>query len=271
MKKSFIISLTLILWAGSLFSCSENKASENEEVLEWDSIVKDTTIHLTEDIKSPTAEIHLNIKYALGKQAKTINDTILKSGILSPDYLALEEKKLSVEEAINLFITKYLADYKRDFAPLYQKDSEHTSSYNLQYSCNTTASEDLEGVINYIANVYNYSGGAFGMNFTVAKNISKSSAKVLKLGDFFVSGYEEELKEIVVKELCKKFEVEDLDELRKKNVFYGIEPYLPENFIATEDEIVFIYCDTEIAPHSVGEIRLAIEKKELQQLLKKES
>lgn len=270
MNKSYIISIALILWGGSLVSCNGNKESGNEDALEWDSIVKDTIIHLTEEIESPTAEIHLNIKYALGKQANTINDTILKSGVLSPDYLALEEKKLSTQEAIDLFVDKYLADYKRDYAALYQKDREHTSSYNLQYSCNTTATEDLEGIVNYVAEVYNYAGGAFGMNFTIVKNIDKSSAKILKLNDFFVPGYEEEAKDIIMKKLCEKFDAKDLDELRKKGIFYGIEPYLPDNFIMKDNEIIFIYCDTEIAPHSIGEIRLAIDKKELKQLLKKE-
>lgn len=271
MKKFNQVPYMALILGVTLFSCSGNKQPEADESLRWDSIVKDTIIHLTTDNQSPTAEIHLNIKYADGKQAKSINDSILRSGILSPDYLSITDKKMSVQEAIDTFTTKYLADYKRDFGAMYSRDKEHGASYNLQYSCNTRTSEEKEGVLNYVAEVFSYSGGAHGMNFTLARNIDKATAKVMKINDFFVPGYEENLKELIVEKLCKQFDVKDLDGLRAKSIFYGIEPYVPGNFIVRKDSFVFIFCDTEIAPHAIGEIRLSIDNSELKQILKKDS
>ena len=69
--------------------------------------------------------------------------------------------------------------------------------------------------------------------------------------------------------MLKKFEAKDLEGLREKGIFNGIEPYVPTNFILGDDEVEFIYCDTEIAPHAVGEIRIAVPRRQLDDLLKK--
>lgn len=255
--------------AGIISSCSGKSEKPEEEALAWDSIVVDTTTTLTTDSHSPKAEIHLNIKYALGKKSKSVNDSLLVSGLLSPDYLILnKDKKMEVPEAVRHFVARYLNDYKKDFGALYEKDKEHGSSYNLQYSCNTHVEEQPTGIVNYVAEVYNYSGGAHGMNISIAKNFDRETGKIQKLSDTFVPGYEEGLKELIVKELCNKFDVKDLQELQAKGIFVGMEPYVPENFINKEKEMEFIYCDTEIAEHAVGELRVTIPLKKLKDMLK---
>ena len=270
MKKT-IFGLWAVLMAGMFGSCNEVKTPDDGvEHLAWDSIVKDTTVMLCDEADSPSAEIHLNIKYADGKHAQAVNDSLLRSGILTPDYLSLEEKdkKMNVAEAVKLFVDSYMADYKENFGELYGRDPEHSASYSLQYSCQTDVM-DRGNIISYVAQVYNYAGGAHGMNFTIVKNIDAKTGKIMKLGDVFVPGYEEKTKELILEKMLKKFEAKDLEGLREKGIFNGIEPYVPTNFILGDDEVEFIYCDTEIAPHAVGEIRIAVPRRQLDDLLKK--
>jgi len=256
------------LWG--LIACGGKDVKEGGEAdLAFDSIIKDTTVSLTNEISSPKAEIHLNIKYATGKNATVVNDTLLRSGILTPDYLANCQAKQGVSQALDSFLIKYIADYRNDLGRLYAMDKEHSTSYNIQYSCNTDVHSGRKDIFNYIAEVYSYAGGAHGISMTIAKNIQKETGKILKLSDVFVPGYEQTLNDLIVEKFLKKFDVKNLKELQEKGVFVDMEPYVSENFIIKDDEISFIYCDTEIAPHAMGEITVEIDDKDLKQILKK--
>lgn len=270
MKQKYITYLAVTATIMCLCCCSGKNTPTNNEDLTWDSIICDTTAKLTDDIHSPMAEIHLNIKYADGKKASVINDSIITAGILTPNYWEIysKDKKMDISQAASLFVNMYLKDYVNSYRPLYEKDKEHTASYNLQYSCNTHVEQQSSGTVCYIAEVYNYAGGAHGMNITIAKNFDTKTGKVLRLADVFVPGYEEPLKELITHAICERFDVKDLQALQQKSIFLGIEPYVPENFINRDEEVVFIYCDTEIAPHSIGEIRIPLNKKKLKDILK---
>ena len=273
-KRIFLRS-ALLLFGASCFVCSCQQStgdqSQGDEALAWDSVVVDTTAMLTDDAHGPKAEIHLNIKYASGKKASNVNDSLIGCGLLSPDYLAVEkDKSMTVPEAVRLFVRRYVADYVKDYGALYAKDKEHGASYNLQYSCNTSVAMPLSGIVNYVAEVYSFAGGAHGMNITIAKNFDAATGKMMKLSDVFVPGYEEGLKELIVKELCAKLDAKDLEQLQQKGVFVGMEPYVPDNFIVGDGQVTFVYCDTEIAPHAVGELRVDLKGGEVKKLMKSE-
>lgn len=271
MKKILFTSMMSVLMLGSIIACGGKEAAgdEAEAALSFESIVKDTTIRLSNDASSPQAEIHLNILYATGKNSAAVNDTLLRSGILTPDYLSASGSKMDAVQAVDSFIIKYVADYKQDFGRLYAMDKEHGTSYNIQYSCNTKAENGKKDVINYIAEVYSYAGGAHGMNMTIVKNINTETGKILKLSDVFVPGYEQTLSDLIVQDLCKQYDVKDLKGLQEKGLFIDMDPYVTENFILDDGQITFIYCDTEIAPHAMGEIKVKLDEKDLKQILAK--
>lgn len=270
MKKLLYTSMMSIMMIG-IIACGGKDTNGNEEEAElaFEKIVRDTTIRLSNDASSPQAEIHLNILYATGKNAATVNDTLLRSGILTPDYLSASGSKMDAVQAVDSFIIKYAADYKQDFGRLYAMDKEHSTSYNIQYSCNTKAENGKKDVINYIAEVYSYAGGAHGVNMTIVKNINMETGKILKLSDVFVPGYDQTLKDMIVEKLCKQYDANDLKGLQEKGLFMDMDPYVPENFILDDGEITFIYCDTEIAPHAMGEIKVELDEKNLKQILAK--
>ena len=272
MKKKFI-SAPAILLAAAMFtaSCGGNagKGVEANDSLTFDSIKVDSTLSLTEDTAGPRCHVSLCLTYAKGKNAELINDSIIRSGVLSPDYFSITSEKIAPEVAVDSFVKRYLAEYKKDYGEMYKALGEPAASLNCEYIVKTYVLDDNDKYFTYIANVYMYGGGAHGSSVVVARNIDASTGKIVSLKELFVPGYEQELNDLIVKALCEKYEVKDLEGLHGKTIFSGIDVYAPDNFIIGTDDITFIYSPDEIASHAEGEIRVAIKNGDMERLLKK--
>ena len=57
--------------------------------------------------------------------------------------------------------------------------------------------------------------------------------------------------------------------LLEVGVFDGIDVYATDNFIMGEKNMTFIYVEDEIAPHSMGEIRVVLDYGELNGIMKR--
>ena len=268
--KSFFLLLLNVAVAICFTACGQSgQPVGEEEGLTFDSIVVDTMASLTRDPNSPRAELHLSVIYAKGKNADVINDSLLRSGILNLDCLPIGKKRISPQEVVDSFVINYFEDYKTDFGALYRMDPEHTANYNAQYVTYANISPSVQGVATYIADVYYYAGGLHGHHLTIVKNIDLESGRILKLSDVVVAGAAEELLDMVVGKLCKKYDAKDLKELQQQGVFTMVDPYLPDSFILNQDgSLTFVYSDSEIASHTEGEIRVEISSGEMKPLLK---
>ncbi|MCH4147480.1 MAG: RsiV family protein [Prevotella sp.] len=265
MRKMIYTALAVLLF----FGCG-HKGNETAKMngIEFDSVVVDSTCSLTEAKAAPTCKISLSIQYAKGNNAQKINDTLLRCGILTPDYLSLPSRNIAMKEAVDSFVNKYISDYKRDYGQLYREDHEHGASYNCIYKVKTHTEDGGDDILNYIASISTYGGGAHGIDQTLVKNFNIKTGHLITLSDIFINGYEQELKDIIIKKMAKKFNVKDLEGLKKKFIFADNNVYISENFILKEDSITFIYCEDEIAPHALGEIRIDIDKSEIEKLCK---
>lgn len=270
--RRLIISLCFVFSVLSIICSCGGTSSSNKsgtDSIMFDSIKMDSTVFLTEDTAGPRCHISLCLTYAKGKNAEYINDSIIRSGVLCPDYFSITPQKISVPEAADSFMTRYLNDYKVDYGSLYKADKTHGSSYNCEYIVKTYVSQEAEDYYTYIANIYSYGGGAHGSSVIITKNIDKKSGKIVSLKDLFVPGYEIELNDLIVKNLCKTYNVKNLNELNEKSIFMGIDVYPSDNFIINDDGITFIYSPDEIAYHAAGEIRVDISNSELENIFKK--
>ena len=235
--------------------------------MDIDSIVVDSTYHLHES-NGPKCEVSLHIEYFKGGKGQTINNSLLRSGLLTPDYLSLSGEPIDMQQAIDSFVRRYINDYKTDFGALYREDREHGASYNCAYHVKTQIRNNADDILVYIASIYTYAGGAHGIDQTLVKNFDTRTGKLIRLSDIFVPGYEQSLKDKIVEKLAERFKTDGLEGLNKQNLFTDNHVYIPDNFILDDDDITFIYCEDEIAPHAVGEIRVKIDKDELRRLLK---
>ncbi len=254
-----------------LCSCGGGEATTaTVDGISFDSIVVDTTVQLIGDgSKSPECRIRLSMQYAKGdKRAALMNDSLLHSGLLVPDYLALGNEQLDFSHAVDSFVSRYAADYQRDYAPLYRQDQQNEASYNAEYRVTTRTQNGRDNVVCYLADVYTYGGGAHGNRQTIVKNINVETGHVMTLHDVFAPGFEQGLCEEIMKRLCKAYDAKGIEGLRQQGILVGIDLYPTDNFVLGKDEITFIYVEDEIAPHATGEIKVVIPYSDLDHILK---
>ena len=264
MKKISILSVFL---AAILFGCNGKKTSATAEGegLSFDSVVVDTILHLTDDPSSPSFTINFSLLYAKGKNAQTVNDSLLKRGLLT----GREEGDTStLEQATYEFVKQALDEYKEFNLPLFAQDPEHSESLNNIFEVKTEAHNAYDNVINIIGHIYYYGGGIHGTAATVAYNIDAKTGKKIDIGDICVPGYQPTLINKLTKKLMERFNAKTEEELKDK-IFLESSLYVPVDFIIGKDKITFIYGENEIASYSEGEIMLEIDRSELADILKK--
>lgn len=265
MKKFVTILCALSL----LFSCGGCGEKELElKGLQIESASANGACSLATDAASPRCEVAVELQYAVGEKAAEINRAVIRSGVIAPDYLLQAATELTMKQVADTFVSRYLRDYKEFYANMYANDRQHPELYSCKYKVSTRLLSYKQGIITAIADIYHYAGGQYETCQTVAKNIEMDSCRVLTTADLYIHGYEKTLQDIIVKKLCEKFSVDDMDGLMQKNIFADGDVYIPENFIVDKNKTVFIYCESEIAPHDVGEIRIEVSNKDMGKLVK---
>lgn len=261
--------LTLLILV--LTSCGGNgsKGVEKDGV-SFDSIVVDTAVSLTGDTAGPQCCLYLNIAYANGPHAQAINDSLLRSGIIAPDFLASTAGHLSAKAAVDSFVTRFIKEYKSNFRELYLADKQHKEDYDITYTVETSTGNGPDSIVNYTAVVTSKAGRDNGVRQTVARNISLSNGRLTRLADIFVPGYDHSLQSIIGKKIAKQLNISSADSLSSHGIFPDGEIYATENFLLGVNDITFIYCQDEIAPHNMGEIRVRCSRSELKNLLRRQ-
>lgn len=185
--KKIIFSLTLLLMV--LASCQyKGGAGSGSAVLSFDSLVIDSTVRLNPNSEQPNGHLALHLIYAkpqsnsdaAAKAANLLNDSLLRSGLLLPDFAEGVTPPQTQTEAPSVYMTKgahqfaegffkmYLADYK----DLYRDDQESAPSYNRSYTVFTHVEQGADSIVNYLADTYFYGGGAHGQAATWARNFN---------------------------------------------------------------------------------------------------
>lgn len=252
-------------------SCGTDNRAGGAAGIATDSIVVDTAVALDNGAGAPACRLSLSVKYFRGgRQAQAINDTLLRNGVLTPDYLSLTKERMSPANAVDSFVRRFLAEYHEEYGRMYRSDREHADAYSYEYRVRTDVETNGKGILTYIATAYAASGTARATRQTVALNFNAATGRMLRLGDIFVAGHEEGLKEAVTEQILDDFGLDDMAQLKAKTVFAGTDVYVPENFIIGRDDITFIYCENEIAPRDMGEIRVTLPMRRLKKLIRKD-
>ena len=268
MKKIWIVIVAIALILSACQGGTDSSVAVFDG-LELDSVTVDTTMMLANRNDAPFCRLHITLVYVKGTNAQAVNDSVIHAGILVPDYFAIGQEPLTMKQVADSFIIRYLDDYKREFGAFYHQDPEHAASYINEYTLTTHVERGKDGMMVYLANSYLFAGGSHGTTTTIAKNVNVKTGKVMQLSDVFVEGFELRLNELIEKRLCKQMKMKTIDELRDKGIFDGIDVYATDNFIMGEKNMTFIYVEDEIAPHSMGEIRVVLDYGELNGIMKR--
>ncbi len=261
--------LIVFILALTLFGCEgKNDNIAKIDGIEIDSIKADSTLLLTAEPNSPKCDISISLQYIKGKKAEKINQSLIRSGIFVPDYFSLTDESIDIKTAVDSFIRRCMTEYRSFYTPLYRADRENAPTYNCSFQLRTKTQSHRKKILTYIADLSMYHGGAHIVKQTLAKNFDTESGKVLTLPDLFIDGYESSMKELIIRKLAEKYQVKDLKSLKQLGIFTDENIYIPDNFILDRSKITFIYCESEIAPYEMGEIRVDIDNDEMDSFLK---
>lgn len=264
MKRQFTAIMFLIL-VTALTCCKDSNHTQHPSGIEFDSIAIDTVATLTSDMNAPQCILKLDIKIAKGEHARQINDSLIRSGILVPDYLSLTTMSLSPKEAVDSFVKRYINEYREFYTPIFQKETN--KAYGQQFFEVTTKTQGgKEGITNYIANISIISGEQ-NTEYTLVKNIDERSGKILSLSDILDDGSESAVGAVILKQLGKQ-EDKSTDDLLQEGFFASRDAYPSHNFLLNENSITFIYISGEIANRLKGEIHVDVEYSDLKKWLK---
>ena len=181
--------LTLCLALGSC----HHKPTLQEMGVVLDTLSAEASAALWPDsTNSPQCHVSLELITFSNKEHSPLNDSLLRSGILSPEYLSLTPISLTPRQAVDSFISRYTSDYPEFYTGIYtdEGDSAATIGYNLR----TSIEEGRDSILTYKARITNRQG-SLTTEYTRCVNIDLGGKRLLHLDDVFVPGATKGLEE----------------------------------------------------------------------------
>ena len=237
--KLFVFSVVVLMLTGS---CSSKQGTPKRLEAATTVVSADTLARLSDAIQ---CHVHVAFTCLKDKKYAVVNDSLLRMGLLQPNYFSISYDRLSPQTAIPAFVRQYVKEYVEVARLIRQKEKERSQLIG-ELSIKTelrAASGDYVTALSHIA-INN--GNGQSTKYTIARNFSLKDGHLISL-----------TKEII----GRLAEREDLDNgdvagLQSKGYFVGISPYPADNFILTDDSTVFIYTPGEI---SRQEVRVAVD------------
>ena len=255
-----------------IFACCNNGTKKSNTVADRDNITTTPfeyheTYELSEHAsESPTLKFDFSLSFIEATDS-TVSNNINRAIA----YTLFESASNSIKEACDFFIAQRKKEYK-ELLPEYINSKENDMPavwfYNY-YIANSEVQKGYKGYINYTIMWEEFTGGAHPSSYYTVLNFNPKTGEEVVLGDILKENYEIELTDILVNNLAKQLQVEDIEGIREKGYLYqDSEMFVSNNFILDNDKIVFIYNKYEIAPYALGDIMINVTYDELKDLLK---
>lgn len=255
-----------IFWFWGLILLMVSCSGGDEVNVEFETVTADKTVTLTNEENSPSCAVHLKLEAATeasGHPGELINNAVMKR--------LLDKEEASVKLAAEAFANTYTESYQQTMLPLYKQDKEDSTKrawYQYHYIIESTTQKGSKGTIVYLSTIDYYEGGAHGINQLITMNFETKTGRQLTLADIFATGYEQPLKNVLLKALKAKTGCNTLNALRDKGYLYSMDIFPSENFILGDETITFIYNPYEIAPYAMGSTELIIPYSDVDKILK---
>lgn len=251
MKKNVLhmmLSLTAMLL---LLACGNGTPKAVTASLE--SISVDTTASLSSDV---SVTVHVNLKYFKGANAAALNDSLMRMGILQPNYFATSYQPLDVQHTVKSFVRQFVADYQQIQKTILQQEADAHPVLHYYYKVDAQVLAGKGDNLIYVAHVNSCLGGDAPEQYLLVRNIDKNG-RWIHLDEAFDQEQLSSLTDDVTEQLMDQLDVADTVALRKQGYFVGIKRYLPDNFMLFDDSVKFVYVPNEInAKQVVVKIKL---------------
>ena len=199
----------------------------------------------------------LSLLILKGNKYAVVNDSLLRMGLLQPDYFAINYDKLTPQKAIPTFVRQYIKDYI-EIAQLIRQREKSKSQLIGELSIKTELRASIDNYVTALSHISINNGNGQLTKYTIVRNFNIKDGHVTTLQEQFGKDYKEKLTKEIIERIADQEDLEkdDLTGLQAKGYFTGIAPYPSDNFILTDDSTVFIYTPGEI---NQKEVRVAID------------
>lgn len=207
--------------------------------------------------KSEDAKININYPKAVGAKAvsKNINEVIEHTIATDMNMADTEEKKLSVLQAATEFDKEFKA-FKHDFEDSNQK---------WEVKVDGDVSYESAEVISIIIKSYIDTGGAHGNSVVTYLNFDPKTGTLLDQDDIFKNP--DQFKTLAESAFKEQTKPKDNDETME-DFFFGEDFQLPANFGFSNDGLVLLYNNYEIASYAQGTTKIILPYNEVNSYLK---
>ena len=255
MVKKTLLTLVSLLSLLLIMSCEGKTKTPKVLHIPTAIVTVDTLAHLSDDMQ---CHVHVDFTYLKGKKYEVINDSLLRMGLLQPDYFSISHNRLKPQIAISSFVRQYVKEYM-EIARLIRQKEKKRSQLIGELTIKTELKAAADDYITAISHIAINNGNGRLTQYTIIRNFNPKNGHLVNLGEVCGKEYKEELTKKIIGQLAEQEGLDDDDfiGLQRKGYFIGIDPYPTENFILTDDSLVFIYTPGEINQH---EVRVAIEK-----------
>ncbi len=253
-KKLFTIFTFSTIIIFFISSCGHKSSAPKKLDIPTAVVSVDTIARLSDVIQ---CHVHVDFTYLKENKYAAVNDSLLRMGLLQPDYFSINNNKLTPRTAILFFVRQYIKDYMVIAQLVHQREKDK-SQLNGELTIKTELRAALDNYITALSHIAINNGNGELTKYTIVRNFDPKSGKLITLQEQFGKDYKEKLTKEIIERIAdrEKLEKDDIAGLQAKGYFIGIDPYPADNFILTDDSIVFIYTPGEI---SQKEVRVAID------------
>lgn len=256
----------LLLTTVLLCSCRHHPTMREMGIV-LDTLKANGGVSLTDSVTQPRCTVDIELITITNEEYAPLCDSLLRSGILSPEYLSLTDRHIPPQEAVDSFIKRYCSDYRTFYSGLFTDEGD-TATASIGFKLRTDIREGRDSTLAYRAHITNRQG-AVTTDYTVCRNLDLPRKRILQLEDIFVPGYEKGLSEVIAAQLMKQSANKSMAELHSAGFFNGIDVYPTSNFLLDNHAITFVYVAGEIADREKGEIQVEVKLSKVKHLLKR--
>ena len=235
-------------------SCGHKSSAPKKLDIPTAVVSVDTIARLSDVIQ---CHVHVDFTYLKENKYATVNDSLLRMGLLQPDYFSINNDKLTPQIAIPTFVRQYIKEYM-EIAQLVRQKEKDKSQLIGELTIKTELRAALDNYITALSHIAINNGNGELTKYTIVRNFDPKSGKLITLQEQFGKDYKEKLTKEIIERIADRenLEKDDIAGLQAKGYFIGIAPYPADNFILTDDSTVFIYTPGEI---NQKEVRVAID------------
>lgn len=261
-----ILQILLLLTLIGFTACGgdgNKKVTSVVKGIDFREVKMDTTAVLSNHNEGSTIHVSLSILAATNNEG--INKAIINSGLLFPEYVSTDS--LSTDAAVKAFARKFIHDYQQEYNEILGM-GEDQNGITLEYKVATKIAAYSKNTFSYEASIDQKMGSTEPSHITVVKTFNTQNGHIMSLDDIFRKGYYDKLTDAIVNEIKEQKGCKTMSDMQEQMIFKGIDPYPADNFILTDDDITFVYNEDEIAPHTMGQIRVTLKLSDLKDICK---